>query len=572
MIEFKINGQALNLPESTTIQLLRKNEIFAFDAMEVERSISFDIPATDTNNVILELANDYHSAGRKMRVKLPATMVIGVVTREGYLCINQYDNKNNAYKAIFLFGQLLGLQELRNAAKISEMGLQTSAYIDSQSTIYNAPDATDKLWAKVKYDAVDPHGSISVKLLAELINEQRPSLPRITMPQDVEGMRIVKAKNKGFEYEQSLTSTINPDAGTQPDETVPTNPYNLQNYDPLLFDVVEDAFAISQTFGGRVTTRYYKVQGLRVLTPLSIKFGNMSGKWYLQRGGITFGDPSEFYGGHWWEDGLNPNDPPREYGAGLANKTIDFVAGDKFYLVNLEDYTTTSILHGWNFRAGHTFPHNIEVTVSGDERIFLRDNLPDFAPIDLCKIVAAVTGTVIRYDEQRGVWFDDLQGEWERVDLNNVIERGVMERKFGDFAQRNRVRFEDQDNPETLEVVYYVDNENLTEEKDLQVIPLSSGVTRVRQYYSAISLAGDKDIFAGTIQGNDYLQRVTLKKNDEIQAFCDQSTSLQITCMQNILEYTQAYPRTLYYYDGALWSWVDMQWAGGKVQILLAKK
>ena len=573
MIEFKIEGRSLDLPEKTTVQLLRKNEIFAFDAIEVERSVSFEIPATPENNDILQLSNDYHCAGAFMRVKIAAQMIIGIVTRDGYLCLTQYDHKKKAYKAIFLFGQLLGLQRLRDAQKFNEMGLQTDLYIDGNSTIYNAPSATGETWAKVKYYRdTNPNGSVSVKLLTEMMNAQRPDLPAITLPAGTDGLRIIRAEMSGFDYAQKLKSTLNPDGGSQPDTSYPPEPYNLQEYDPTLFDVVTDIFA-----QGGSSNVYYRIQGLKVLTPLSISFPNgMSEKWFLQKGGYTGGISSNFYGGHWWEQGAQ-NADPIIHGESLSGKTVDFAAGDEFYLVNVDDFRYTSAggltINGWMFvQQGRTFPYDFEIKVQGEDRFFLRDNMPDFTPVELCKIVAALTGTVLRYTETQGVWFDDLQSGWETKSLEDVIERTTMERKFGDYAQRNYVRFEDEDNPQPLETVYTIDNANLEEEKELQTMPLASGVTRVRNYYPAIDLATDKDTIAETIADSNYLQRVSLRKNAEIQGFCDASTTLKLSALQNILEYVQVNPKTLFFFDGALWAWNDMQWNDGKLQAQLAQR
>lgn len=577
MIGFKINGGSLDLPEKTTVQLLRKNEIFAFDEIEVERSVSFEIPATPENNYILKLSNDYHCAGAFMRVKIAAQMIIGVVTRDGYLCLTQYDHKKKAYKAIFLFGQLLGLQRLRDAEKFNEMGLQTDLYIDGNSTIYNAPSATGETWAKVKYYMdTNPNGSVSVKLLTEMMSAQRPDLPAITLPAGTDGLRIIRAKMSGFDYAQKLKSTLNPDGGSQPDTDYPLEPYNLQEYDPTLFDVVTDIFGQYSTWQGGSSKVYYRIQGLKVLTPLSISFPKgMSNKWFLQKRAYT-GGASGFYGGHWWEQGA-PNAAPIIHGASLSGKTVEFAAGDEFYLVNVDDFRYTSAggltINGWMFvQQGATFPYDFTVKIAGESRYYLRDNMPDMTPLELCKIVAALTGTVLRYTETQGVWFDDLQRGWETRDLADVIERTTMERKFGDYAQHNYVRFEDEDNPQPLETVYTINNANLEEEKELQTMPLASGVTRVRNYYPAIDLATDKDTIADTIADSNFLQRVSLLKNAEIQGFCDASTTLKLSALQNILEYVQVNPKTLFFFDGALWAWNEMQWNKERVQMKLAMR
>lgn len=580
MIEFKVNGQTLDLPERTTLQLVRKNEIFAFDSIEVERSVSFDIPATPANNSILGIAKDYHGAGNAMRIKIAATMIVGVVTRSGYLCVTQFDYKQDVYKAVFLFGQLIGLQALRTAGNISDLGLQTADYIDGDSPVYDAQTATNEIWAKVRYNANDLHGSISVKMLVDLLNAQETGLPNIVYPQGIDGLRIIKGKQKGFDNVMPLRGVVNPDGGRQPAATEPNNPYNLiTDYDPNLFETVSDYFPFYTTLGGGVQ-QYYNIQGLRVLTPLAITFPREIGNdWFLQKQAYTGGSASNFYGDHWYVHRA-ANQDPDIYGSPIGGKTVEFAAGDTFYLVNVKDFVWQSIgdtvLNGWRFNANNrTFPYDFAGKVFGESRYFLRDNFPDFSPVELCKIIAAVTGTVLRYDETNGVWFDDLSTGWNTREISDVITRDNMERKFGEYAQRNYVRFEDNDNPSPIVATYTVDNETLQAENDLQVIPLSSGVNGVRNNHLAIGLTGEIDTLAGIIDGvyNDYLQRVDLKKNAEIQRFCDNSTTLRITRLFNILDYVSLTPKTILYYDGCEWAWIETQWnADGKGQMVLVQR
>lgn len=581
MTRFKIGDSYLDLAEDTNIQIVRKNEIFAFDSMECERSVSFDIPATANNNTIMQLSNDYHGTGDRMRVKIAATMIIGLATYDGILYVTQYDCSKGAYKCVFVFGQLLGLQALKNAGKIAEIGLQTAEYIDSSSTVYAANSAftPDVIWGRVKYAGVqtDLNGSVSVAELVELINTQA-GLPQIDLTglTDISGLRIIKGKMSGYDYTSQLAAEADPEETGQPDTTPPANPYNILTFDSDFFSLVSDYFGLLTVFDGTTTQQYWNIQGLRVSTPIKITFpSDMSVDWFLQKGAVT-GGASGFYGDHWWEQGAAPNDPPITHGAGLGGRTIEFAAGDEFYLVNVNDFVNTSsgglVVYGWQFGQGRTFPYDFAAQIQGDERFYLRDNLPDVTPLELCKIIAAVTGTVIRYDaEDERVWFDDLQA-WYTADpvlIKDVISKGTLERKFADYAQRNIIRY---DSGTEQDKAYTISNENLEAEKELQVIPLSSGIIRaMADGFPAIGLEDEQDTLSGTDTNNEYLQQVEIVKNSKIQEFCDQSTRLTLDCLMNVLQYARIDPQTLFQYDGVLWGWLDVQWADGKAKITLAK-
>lgn len=562
MIQFKIAGQPLELAEGTKAQLVRKNGIFAFDSIEVERSVAFDIPATPKNNLLLGFANNYHGRGASMRVKIEAEMTIGVVAKEGYLCIIQYDCEKKTYKATFIFGQLLGLQKLKNAGKMSEMGITTDKFVDSDSPTVSPPSSE---WSRVRYKTYDANPSMSVRYLFDLL-AQRPELPRITLPDNFDNnLRIIKAKVNGYNEEQSLKSSLNPERGSQPSQDPPTEPWNLQAFDPLLFETVNAHFML---YTG--VQQYWLIQGLRALTDVAITIPHeLSNQWFMQKSAITTGE-EDFYGGYWWEEGL-PNQPEIIHGEPLGGKTIELKEGDEFYFVNLQDFVNTSAggltINGWRFNQGYTFPHDIKVRLSGTSRWFLKDNLPAITPIELCKIVAATTGTVIRYSESDGVFFDTL-AEMQEKELKEVIKKTSMDRTFSDYAQRNIIRTKDE---EPIEVAYTIDNETLAEEKVLQDIPLSSGTPAIRDYQPTLNI-GEEDTVATSVPQISQLQRIELKKNGRIQEFCDASTSLKVTCRMDAFAYSCIKDTDLFLYDDAVWGWTDATWNNGVAEITIAQR
>lgn len=577
MTQFEIQGQRLDLPANLNLQLLRKNEIFAFDDVEVERSISFDIPATANNLSILQLANDWHGAGQMMRVKIPATMIIGVVTIAGKICVTQYDASKRTFKAIFVFGELLDLQTLRDAGKFSELGLETELYYASDGAIY-APEATGITWGKVAYNSDDMHGSISVRRLVDMVNTQRSEFPTITLPQGCDGYRIIKGKLNDFDFEDKFKVIINQDAGVQPQETAPYNPINLCEPIAGIFwtENEEEVFTHTTRISGEYTYKYWRVQGYRTMVDIELTFPNDFPNYRFLMKGDTPEDG--FIGGYEWT--VNQAGQKIITGTPLAGRTIEVNAGDTFFVMNIDRYQyhqeydertgKTKLEYGWiQLDYDFNFEYNINIK-SRSTRYFLRDNFPDFTPIELCKIIAGLKGLVLRYDKSNGVYFDDLT-EWETMPLDDIIQVTTMERKFSDYAQRNYVRMKDEDNPEPLSVVYTITNANLEEEKDLQEIPLASGVMGIRNQLPALGLVGDEDTLSDTMEDRQYLQRVTMQKNATIQGFCDTSTAIQVQSLMNILKYVQIKPNTLFFYDGTLWAWSELQWNDGKLQAKLSK-
>ena len=100
MIRFEVDGYYLELSAGFSLQFQKKNILFAFDAIECERSLSFNIPATPTNNNIFKLAKWEAAYGIGMRRRYSAQMQASGVAKDGYLYVSEYDHDKQTYKAI----------------------------------------------------------------------------------------------------------------------------------------------------------------------------------------------------------------------------------------------------------------------------------------------------------------------------------------------------------------------------------------------------------------------------------------------------------------------------------------
>ena len=155
MIAFLVNGDFLDLYETTTFQVSRKNSIFAFDSMEVTRSASFDIPATPKNNRILQIANSPAQLGTMARTKIATEMQYSGGVETGYLYITKATETK--YTVMFTYGELLTLKTLRENKVTSPGG--TCLWGDS-SQVWNADaayadDSKGGVFGIVKYKPVD---------------------------------------------------------------------------------------------------------------------------------------------------------------------------------------------------------------------------------------------------------------------------------------------------------------------------------------------------------------------------------------------------------------------------------
>lgn len=119
MMQFNIAGKYLDLYADTSLQFSRKNILFAFDDAEVSRTASFDIPASPKNNDIFQLANDAARDGSLARTRLPAQLQYSGGVENGYLYITGAER--DKYTAIFVFGELFNLKEIREAGTLYDI-------------------------------------------------------------------------------------------------------------------------------------------------------------------------------------------------------------------------------------------------------------------------------------------------------------------------------------------------------------------------------------------------------------------------------------------------------------------
>lgn len=121
MIRFNVNGKYLDLYAKTRVQFVRKNTLFAFDDIQLNRTAEFQVPATPTNNLVFAMANDAARYGTEARVRIAAQMQYSGGAEDGYLYISQSNRRE--YSVIFVYGELLDLKAIKEAGKISDIFL-----------------------------------------------------------------------------------------------------------------------------------------------------------------------------------------------------------------------------------------------------------------------------------------------------------------------------------------------------------------------------------------------------------------------------------------------------------------
>lgn len=605
MMQFEVNGEYLELPANFSLQFKKTNVLFAFDNMECERSTSFDVPATPVNDRIFTLARQVQGTGAGMRVRYAAQLQGSGVTKDGYLYVQSANNRT--YKAVFVTGELIGLQAIRAAGKIGDILGDTG-----ELATYGADNPYSPM--RTYFDVVrygQTYGGNryvpSVKL-DEMINRAVAALG--IQAQQVSGaIRILlqepKAPSGTFEYDMLSADSWATQFNTSNvlNTLTPRNNNTLAAFlQTTTHKIRYQADNVPHYMYGRIRQFYSSTNELELVFP-----SDLSADWFLMSfpvdcaelptndpeiykpGGYTYGYTLGVFLGDYSFDNNQQSGQRVTTGEPLGGRTVVIPQGVPFVLMNansmFEYYVGGS--KGWyDPYSQNTLSFDIgERDAVFGNKIGLYNNYPSVTLLDLCKTYAALYGRVLYYDEANGLTFDNLAiSGWGSVDISDkVLEFGDVTRTFGDYAQRNTISFDGDDTQyagDKLTRVYNIANVNISEEKELQRIPFSEG--SVNQPSPRLYIRNNAEnptpsayvLGSFSVTGSPataILNRVNLPANTGLQALCTASTMTQIKARLTLLEYEQITPKTRIYCNGSFYVWTEAQWSKGVATFKLSK-
>lgn len=602
------NGVVLDLYENTGFQLKDENPLFAFDKIACERTTNFKLPSTPTNDRVLSLSRIPAYNGEGMRRKFSAQLQAGTVVKDGYLYVSSFDGKD--YNAIFVTGELLGLQQIKDLGKLNEI----MEYTETISASYSVKPSNDATFKTSVFDVYRYEGSegstiypsINVGKLIDKIcahigvqcatpektYEMRLACPSLRVPEKIEGAHI-KSTRTG------------------------EDPYNTIFADLLARGVIEERVLVARrtlvwhkgysVTGNVLETQTYDVNvaHFRTLDSIAITFpedfpeglflcymNTLVAGQCVFLGDYSFTRPTPTTTG---EASVVVSGEP------LAGRTVEIPAGTSFILVREDGYAQPNlqndyqcnavqtwwgddaipavlVTRGWDFVNGLQYDYEVDVDFNeeGATVYRLQDNLPDITFVELLKAVAAELGLVLRYSDADGLTFDVLPIDtYSVLEVGQIMKRGEVTRTFADYAQRNAVRYKEDDvfaNNETP-AIYTIDNDNISEEKDLQVLPWTNG----GQYISTAGVvvwdkAGRSEFLEIRYNaGGIAALRASISKNESIQRLCDASTQIKIESRMPLLQYERLKPDTGLLVDNLTYLWTDKQWQKDIAKLTLAK-
>lgn len=626
MTQLFCDGVALDLLAGAAFDFQKENALFAFDDLKMERTASFSLPATPTNNGVFALASEPWTSGTVVRKRLPAQLVAGYVVKTGFLFVTSFEG--GQYKAIFTTGELLPLYNIKNAGKLADL-VPADVLIDwtAGATIVRADAVTEsgtQLLQRVQYRTNAAAANIVPayafgKVLKDIANR---NAWRITWPADAWQLYAVFGELQGAKFSGNVVSnnvvaSINSapqDANTLDAEALG----NLVDVQNRRVGYIRTGYTTSTETHQFEHLRQFNVKIYRALQSLTLTFPDDFPADYFVcdlPGTDTYytdDSPQTFYGDYsfkvYYVEPESGQTTPTRYevtGAPLAGRSVEIPAGAAFVILNklwyrcefyaLEDmqgkrYTYWQRGYWLNAPA---LTYSISVAVEGGAVVFgnrlrLLDNLPDISYVEALKVVANASGLLLNYSDASGVTFealDDLSA-WPVLDITGRTYPGrTIARTFGAYAQRNDVAFDTNDavpQAERLRVSYTLENESLDEEKALFTFPFSEGANIGGDVYiSADVETGEAGLSinngqratlakAGTDTGQ-YLDRLTLPANDTLKKLVTNSTKVEVRARLTLAEYNGITAKTLILYDGLRYVWTAATWSAGVAKFTLAK-
>ena len=537
MMQLVCNGEILDLYENASLQFTQDNPLFAFDNIKCERTTQFKLPRTKTNDNVFMLSRLPETKGDGMRRKYPAQLRFSGLNKDGYLYVSSFDGKD--YNAIFVTGELVGLQRIKNVGKIQDIISPTN------TTLWGSPadanTARAEVWKCIKYlqeksPMPVPIPSMRLKSIIEMCATALGV--NITLPSGVNYTRIIPSKLKEYSSRSIIQSAKHTPANVIVNE--------LLQYDRL-FEPCTMALQIpvgdvyywqdpeppySHQPEQRVNFNRKEligtIKGLRAKVDLRMTFNADAAGFGIYTGASYAEKPD--YDTYWaaaWAsldaDVQSPASSPRcayingfvsrfeTYDVLLPNPDYDdpseneyiIPAGTEFTFLRTADikagFTYADIQAaaiGDSFRAFKLENNNVAYTTGGqpdyslevnvytdtpeeNAQVLLYPNLPDVSLVDLLKIVANLTGKLLCYSDRNGVTFEDLDLTTAPVDLSQkLLSKKELSRGFNKWAQNNIVTFTHDETmlqAEYMQRVYAIDNENLAQTNELSTMYASEG-------------------------------------------------------------------------------------------------
>lgn len=579
-----IGSETLDVQSNVSFSLVRTNAIFDFDNFVYTRSTLFQLRRTVSNERILQHSGDIHGTGVRMRTKTRCRVEINGVQSVGYLYLTSATS--DAYECQLLLGEFVDspfektIKKVLNSSDYSDVIFYGNASLTetangTHKADYIAPiryysgkaddgiesdNAKPSVYAKKLLDAVIPNTltDVECRLIRTPDSES-----------DLHGKDIkLFFGNDGSVYFGGA------DADSGSDYLDIVKPYGEKKFMTSV-DVAGSSVVrtknVLEYFKAKVplylnaaTVGAYVYTGLRYITGYRLGTTQAGVKYIV---GASVKKPDEWLGGavDFHTDSTNK----LYFYADSAAEDIYIPAGTVFRATTLANNypmqaETPDTLGQLSVLGGRYGGAAFYVEPANDRAITTQwDCIPDMNVGDFIRSYARMLSALVYYDGNRLYQVNSLA---KTTPLTDVVEVGKVERKFGGFAQKTVIKYEDSN---MGSVEYDVANDYLAEQ-EVKTLPVSTGGVYSPSDALYIEEFG-KSVYVGKVGEKIYMTRKVLPKNTILAALCLNSTLLHLRVRMTYVQFSHLRFDARYLYNCAEWVWSEATWQDGFCEFVLQK-
>lgn len=575
MIYFKVNGVDLDIPNDLKLSFQKKNILFAFDDIELNRSQGFTLPHSEVNDSFFGFSYRPDFDGSMIRVSHEATMFYSGGAERGVLSCKSVSDAG--YDCVFVYGELQKLKQIKEAGNIAEYYQPDDAILWGDTT--TPVDATDIPLISYTLRIVKYVNDVPIADLGNGINllpsvridrliTQCAALQgiNVTMPSNLPQPRIILNTTNGYGSEVRIDYVRN-------DTNITLNPdIDGAEVGNLSFMCWVVAYVVLVPIKFKATT---SCKGIRFNRKIEVTFKSTSA--------------------------ISTNKIP--YLQVVAGQKMVFESGDYFTFIN-KDCTTfpfggvqypyagmPNIAFGTSafvFSETSFFGVRQQDNIKYNVYYRLGDNLPEVTLIDLLKLYAHIYNAMLYYDvDTNTVSFFDGNFTSEPIPLDNkLIKIGKVDRAIGTYAQKNKVECDSEDyvQPEwKYKFSYDIANENLEKEKVITKIPFSeanvtfNGGSPIVKLSDIVKDGDDWSVVAKkptiAIAGTQtYMERLKqLVPRNAVNDIFNLSTTIEVSVTMYLFEFQNIKPKTTFSLQGKVYAYFSGTWSDNIAKLVLIK-
>lgn len=587
MIYFKVDGVDLDIPKDLNLSFQKKNILFSFDDIELNRSQGFTLPRSQINDAIFQFSFRPDFDGAVTRVTHFAEMFYSGGKEEGILsCISA---NADGYECIFIFGELRNLRKIKEAGKISEYfdlpvlplkwGDETAAGAANDVGFYSS------LWSMLKYKTDAPESewqnginvlpSVRLDGLIELCCAHLSVGVDITFP-DIHP-RIILSSTLGRGAEVTIGY-------------VKTGNFHFNSYSEIALSPAIDGAEVGD-FTFQCFDAFYILLPIPIFVKTTVR---TKGIRFNRKMEVIFKAPTAISTNKYPVWFLDPGD------------VVSFDEGDYFTFISRD--TEHAKIHYFDGKpyiyggetlggygiSGFTYPESGTFGVRQLDNISynmiyrLKENLPDVTLIDLLKTYAHIYNRLLFYDAEENK-FSFFDGNFTNTPISlddRIIKLTDVKRTIGTFAQKNKVVCDSEDyvlDVNKYNFFYNISNETIEKEKTIINIPFSEGNILSAGSVQYVKLSdleytgSEWKVVAKTptiaIAGDQpYMTRIRqLAPANNINEIFEISTTLNIKVQMYLFEFLQIKPKDVFLVRGIRYAYFSATWNKNIANLVLIK-